>query len=53
MSSVKIEIKDESWKRMGITRKRGGGGLHRDKREKRARTRGDNLRRVLKEHSDG
>ena len=51
MSLVKIEMKDESWKRMGITRKR-GGGLHRDKREKRARTRGANLRRVLREYSE-
>jgi len=34
-----IETKHEPWKRMGITRKQGGGGTHKDRRTKRQRTR--------------
>ena len=36
---VTLRFEDEDWKRMGIPRKRGGGGLHRNKSEKRRRTR--------------
>ncbi len=36
---VKIKIDHEPWKRMGITRKQGGSGIHQDRRTKRQRTR--------------
>jgi hypothetical protein len=34
-----IKIKYESWKRMGVPRKEGGSGIHKDRRTKRQRTR--------------
>jgi hypothetical protein len=39
MKIITIKIEREDWKRMGVTRKQGGSGIHKDRRTKRQRTR--------------
>lgn len=46
---IHLEIESEDWKALGISRKRGGAGPHKDKRTKRRRTRSDDTRKSIED----